>query len=285
MLSGTLGRISLRLRNSENGTENMSTLPPARPVSPDEVELLKKYRDLLMPAARLAGYDDFAKWLFTLTAVIGTLGAAFSNAALKSLSGTGAVLFFLAIVATGASLALAVILRDIDVPVANWQSLEDMIEKAQTSLRTKRKLAWCAGISFAVAILLAGLAPLISVIYPEPIVPHASLSYGKDGVRATINLQGNAHTMSGVSVFALLPNNEILIAAQRVDADSHGSVRLDINSASLPTGSIGFRVSLICDIKNNLKTEFVVPLQQSLQAADRPSNGLLSAMNAVPCTK
>ena len=103
------------------------------PISPDKVELLKKYRELVMPAARLASYDDFAKWLFTIAATIGTLGAAFSNAALKSLGGTGAFIFFLGIVATGISLALAVVQRTIDITEPNWQSLEDMLKKLRRS--------------------------------------------------------------------------------------------------------------------------------------------------------
>jgi len=47
-----------------------------RQLTPDEIQLLEKYRELVLPARRLAGYDDFAKWLFTTAAVVGTLGAA-----------------------------------------------------------------------------------------------------------------------------------------------------------------------------------------------------------------
>src|SRR6185437_13996030 len=108
---------------------------PPVPLPPDDVELLKKYRDIVMPAARLAGYDDFAKWLFTITAVIGTLGAAFSNSALKGLNGYGVTCFFLAVIATGLSLALAVIQRSIDIPKLNWHSLEDMLQKTERALR------------------------------------------------------------------------------------------------------------------------------------------------------
>jgi len=102
------------------------------PIPPDDVELLKKYRDIVMPAARLAGYDDFAKWLFTIAAVIGTLGAAFSNAALKGLGGAGVTVFFLAIVATAISLALAVIQRSVDIPKLNWHDLDDMLKKGSS---------------------------------------------------------------------------------------------------------------------------------------------------------
>ena len=51
--------------------------------SPDEIDLFKKYRDLALPAGRLASLDDFAKWLFTSITVIGSLAAAFSSSAIK----------------------------------------------------------------------------------------------------------------------------------------------------------------------------------------------------------
>src|SRR5271157_5263153 len=101
----------------------MNDVKTPRAMSDDEVQLLKKERDLALPDARIMGYDDFAKWLFTIITVVGTLGAAFSNAALPKLKGVGAVLFFVAIASTGVSLAVAVIVNGVDPQDANGQSL------------------------------------------------------------------------------------------------------------------------------------------------------------------
>ncbi len=110
---------------------NTEPKPASVPISDDYVELLKKQRELALPSNRIASYDDFAKWLFTTATVVGTLGAAFSNAAFKNLQGSASVLFFAAVAATGVSLALAVIERTIEPKDANFQDLNDMLQKAK----------------------------------------------------------------------------------------------------------------------------------------------------------
>jgi hypothetical protein len=235
--------------------------PAAVPLSADEVELLKKYRDIVMPAARLAGYDEFAKWLFTITAVIGTLGAAFSNSALKGLRGGGVTAFFLAIVATALSLALAVIQRSIDVRKLNWQSLPDMLEKTEAALRVKRLLAWCAGTSFAAALLLAGLAPFLTVSSSPDETGRLGYSYGKDGVHVTLALSKT--TEAEVEIVAQSPSGGTVIAAQRAAADFSGLVRIDITSTAMPAASTGVKVSVRCGASMAKEQSFVVPFQRT----------------------
>jgi len=237
--------------------------PAGIPLSPDDVELLKKYRDIVMPAARLAGYDDFAKWLFTITAVIGTLGAAFSNSALKALRGPGVTVFFLAIVATGLSLALAVIQRSVDIPKLNWQNLEDMLQKTEAALRIKRLMAWTAGTLFAFAILLAGLAPLLTARTPSADAGKLAYSYGKEGVRATLTLLQAEGTEAEVEIIAQSASGGTLVAAQRAAADSSGLVRLDLTSAAIPPASTGVRVSIRCGIKLDKEQGLVIPFQRT----------------------
>lgn len=235
--------------------------PAAVPISPDEVDLLKKYRDIVMPAARLAGYDEFAKWLFTITAVIGTLGAAFSNSALKGLHGGGVIAFFLAIVATALALALAVIQRSIDVPKLNWQSLPDMLQKTEAALRIKRLLAWCAGSSFATALLLAGLAPFLTAASSPDEAGRLAYSYGKDGVHVTLTLSST--TDAEVEILAQSTSAGTLIAAQRAAADSKGLVRIDITSTPIPSGSTGVQVTVHCGT-NLAKAQTVdIPFQRT----------------------
>jgi len=255
----------------------------AVPLSPDEIELLKKYRDIVMPAARLAGYDDFAKWLFTITAVIGTLGAAFSNAALKGLGGAGVTVFFLAILATGISLALAVIQRSVDIPKPNWQNLDDMLKKTETALRIKRTLAWIAGTSFAVAILLAGLAPLLTARSAHHETGNSlAYSYGKDGIHATVILARPSGTESEIEIVAQSGSNETLIAAQRATADLSDVVRLDVTSTAIPKGSTGVSMSIRCDVKSNKAQNLVIPFQRPAPST-AGNNEILQQSQIVSC--
>jgi hypothetical protein len=245
---------------------------PPTPVSlsPDQVELLKKYRDLVMPAARLANYDDFAKWLFTIAAMIGTLGAAFSNAALKSLGGTGASVFFFGIVATGISLALAVIQRTIDITEPNWQSLPDMIAKTEALLRVKRKMAWAAGVFFALAILLAGLAPLVSTSPKQtPVQNSITYSLGKDGVRTAITLVKKETSESELTILAKSSSGTSLLASQRSTPDQTGVVKLDIASGAVPTGTTGIVFTLQCNMNDSRTQNFTLTLQNGSVAADQ----------------
>jgi len=249
----------------------MNDVKTPRPLSPDEVELLKKQRDLALPAARIAAYDDFAKWLFTIITVVGTLGAAFSNTAFKKLNGLGAVLFFLAIAASGVSLALAVILRNVEPGDANWQDLWDMISKGQSALRIKRQLAWVAGICFAAAIALAGISPLASGDQSRDATATGKsllYTYGKEGVHVTATLPEDAGTIGEVRISALLSNGESVIGVQRVVSDSQGVMRFDVTSAAIPAGSTGVKIGLTCDSKNNRKQDVVISFQQP---TDKPT--------------
>src|SRR5262245_34466681 len=120
-----------------------------RVMPPDEIDLFKKQRDLSLPAARITLLDEFAKWMFTVVAFVGTLGAAFSNTSFQKLSGFGLIMFSIAISLSGTSLAVAVVLRTIEPANPNWNSLPDMLKKGNKALKIKRVLAWIAGITFA----------------------------------------------------------------------------------------------------------------------------------------
>jgi hypothetical protein len=243
----------------------MNDVNKPRAMSEDEVELLKKQRELALPASRIAAYDEFAKWLFTIITVVGTLGAAFSNAAFKKLAGLGSVLFFAAIAATGISLALAVILRSVEPGDANWQSLQDMLDKGKTALRLKRSLGWASGICFAAAIVLAGVSPLFSGDQSTDASATGralSYSFGKDGIHVTGTFARHPHAIGEVRVYAVGSNPESLVAAQRIAADSQGVIRFDITSTAIPQQTASIKISISCDSKaSEKKQDFVLSLQ------------------------
>jgi hypothetical protein len=256
--------------DSDTGSE-----PVALP--PDYVDLLKKQRELAMPASRIASYDEFAKWLFTIATIVGTLGAAFSSAALKNLQGYGSVLFFAAIAATGASLALAVILRTIEPRDANWQNLEDMLEKTADALKVKRRLAWSAGGLFAIAIVLAGISPLASnnQTKAKAVVGQGiSYSYGKDGLHVTAVLARPALAIGEVRVSAIMPNGELLVAAQRAAADEQGAIHLDVNSVAIPSASTALKITLVCGANDDgCGQGILVPLRSANGTLPSAANG------------
>jgi hypothetical protein len=229
--------------------------PEPTPISADYVELLKKQRELALPGARIAAYDDFAKWLFSTITVVGTLGAAFSNVAFKNLRGCGTYLFFGAICATGISLALAVVLRTIEPKDSNWYSLDDMTKKAEVALKYKRRLAWGAGACFAAAIVLAGLSPLVSGDPPKDKSKGLAYSYGKDGIHITGLLSKPEGTLGEIRILAITPKDQTLLASQRASADKEGVIHFDISSAAIPQTTTAIKIKMACDVKDLSKTQ------------------------------
>jgi hypothetical protein len=117
-----------------------------------------------MPAARIAGLDEFAKWLVASVGLVGSLGAAFSSSVIKSFTTAGSIAFAMGVLLAGISLFLAIWLRSVEPGWANWQNLDDMLKKQDAALTTKKRLAWFSGLAFGLALLSAGLAPLLTVV-------------------------------------------------------------------------------------------------------------------------
>jgi hypothetical protein len=251
----------------------MANPNPPRVLSPDEIELLKKYRDLTMPAARLAGLDDFAKWLFTSVTVIGSLAAAFSTSAIKTFDTCSAAAFFVAIFLTGVSLFLAVCLRAVEPAKANWQNLEDMLAKNETALRTKQTFARGSGAAFALAVLAAGCAPLLSLACRPAVQNALSYSFGKDGIKASASFTQPPQTLSEIRIISQEPSKETVIAAQRSAAGADSAVKLEA-SGSLPVTSTGVRIVVTCDASKNLQQEVTITIN--------PAGGAASAATPMP---
>lgn len=221
-----------------------------RPLSEDEVELFKKQRELSLPSARVLALDDFAKWMFTVVTLVGTLGAAFSNSSFQKLSSAALLVFSVAIGLSGLSLALAVILRAIEPSDVNWNSLWDILNKTESTLRLKSALAWISGGLFAIALILAGLSPVISTRYPDVTHANKNLNYslGKDGVHVTATLVRPTGAWGQIEIFASSSKGtKSLIAAQRSDADANGVTKFDISSTAIPADTQAITVLVACD--------------------------------------
>ena len=158
-----MSRVSDRLSQSSSpvarGTAT-STEPPR--LAPDELADYEQLRGLISPEKSLALLDDFAKWLFAIAAVVGTLGTSFGVSKANDLTGVGRTMFALAIASVGVSLALAA-LALLPIPRrVNRYSPPSM--EARIALATKLRfwLLLVAGLLFALALVLSGLSPLFS---------------------------------------------------------------------------------------------------------------------------
>src|SRR5262249_4435075 len=134
--------------------------PPRRP-TPYDRKQLEDLRSLFKPDQGLKHLDDFAKWLFATTAIVGTLGAAFSNKAFDELTGIGKVTFAFAVVALGVSLAAAALSVAPKWVTFNPYSRDSMSSAIQQIYSRRRLFLYIAAPAFATALILAAVSPLL----------------------------------------------------------------------------------------------------------------------------
>jgi hypothetical protein len=131
-------------------------------LAPDELADYEELRGLISPEKSLALLDDFAKWLFVIAAVVGTLGTSFGISQANDLTGTGRKMFAWGVASVGVSLALAALAR-LPVPKrVNRYSPPSMEAHIAFAVRLRGWLLLAAGLLFALALVLAGLSPLFS---------------------------------------------------------------------------------------------------------------------------
>ena len=142
----------------------MDTPTSTEPVvlAPDEIADYEQLRELISPATSLALLDDFAKWLFVIAAIVGTLGTSFGLSKANDLSGSGRAMFGVAVALVGLSLALASVAR-LPVPGrVNRYSPVSMEAHVARVVTLRGRLLFVAALLFAAALVLAGLASLSS---------------------------------------------------------------------------------------------------------------------------
>jgi hypothetical protein len=131
-------------------------------LAPDELADYEQLRGLISPEKSLALLDDFAKWLFLVAAVVGTLGTSFGVSEANDLTSTGRRMFAWAVASVGVSLALAAFAR-LPVPRrVNRYSPASMQSHVSFAVRFRGWLLFFAALFFALALVLAGLSPLFS---------------------------------------------------------------------------------------------------------------------------
>lgn len=237
------------------------------PMTPDQIDLLKKARDSAWPLGRIASYDEFAKWIFTSAAAVGTLGAAFSNTAFKTLSTAGTFLFAGSLLATSVALATAVLSRNVDFSVnTNWQTLELLIT-AESVMEQKRRLIRTAGAFFTLALLLAGLSPVSSARQTRP-TRSLQLAMTKDGFHVTYVGVGNKGKEAEIRVIAEQGQSQMLLGMQRTAISDDRQIKFDLITPTLQAGPDSVRVQFLCDVITGNVQELVIALKHSEMKKD-----------------
>jgi hypothetical protein len=133
----------------------------SRPASKEEAEDLAELRRVISPTETLSVLDEFARWLFASTATVGTVGAGIGLTGAADLDDGGRWLFAVAVACVAISLALACLARvprRLDVNRYSRESLDSALSELA---KRRGNLLYAAGILFAAALLLAGIAPLV----------------------------------------------------------------------------------------------------------------------------
>lgn len=165
------------------------------PISPDEVEIFKRFRAQFLPDARISAQETYAKWLFGLTATIAALGTGLSNTSFSKLSVSGSWCYAIGILAAGVGLGLASWALSEELENANWQSSAAMIPMLLALMRKKRNILRAATVCLAASLVLAAVGPLATAIQSQP-------SSQKSGITARISAR---NIEAGISVVGLTP--------------------------------------------------------------------------------
>lgn len=108
--------------------------------------------------------DSYGKWLFSSAAIVGSLGAGLSNTSLSKLRGYGIFSFALAILMLGVCLVAASLSIAPHWEEVRLTDLENLRKAVQDQFVQRRKALNVAAVAFVVALVLATLSPLISLV-------------------------------------------------------------------------------------------------------------------------
>jgi len=133
-------------------------------------------RGMFDPKAAVERLDSYGKWLFGSAAVVGSLGAGLSNTSLSKLRGAGVWIFALAVVSFGICLVAAsrsIAPHWIEAKLAEISSLRKAVN---SQFKSRQKQLNVAAGFFALALALAAVAPLVSLVAGKNVpVLHYSL--------------------------------------------------------------------------------------------------------------
>lgn len=155
------------MRRHQRTPEPVTAVDEASPTavvtanSKEQSDDFAELRTLISPTQTVQILDRFAVWLFSSTAIVGTLGAGLGVTGLNHLGAAGRRTFAIAVVCVSVALALAVLAR-IPFPMkVNRYSFESLRIAHERAAKFRFKVLLFAGALFAAALILAGLSPIV----------------------------------------------------------------------------------------------------------------------------
>jgi hypothetical protein len=176
-----------------------------RALTADDQQELKAYRDYFDPKRSAESVDTYGKWIFTAVASITALGSGLSNTAFQALDAHGRLVFGLAVIAAGISLASSVLLLTPQLSNVNRWSMDSMRTAIDHINQSRRVYVIVAGWTLALALVLAAVAPIVTAYYPAAF-PEPEVQYSLSANKLTVTA-----ALSG-----LLPKSNVLIEVRRV---------------------------------------------------------------------
>jgi hypothetical protein len=215
-------------------------------LSQDDIDELNALRKVFDYSSAVQRVEDYGKWVFTAVASITALGAGLSNSAFKVLSGPGKLCFAFAIVLAGISLASAALLLAPQWLAVNRWSRDSMRNGLILQFQRRRVLTMIAGYSLGLALVLAGLAPALSSLYPPtPAITKLAYSYSKGALDITLSLANVAPNSDAVLEIIKIDNQmkNVPVAKLILHADESGAANRAIQ-ISAPAGT--YQLSYSC---------------------------------------
>jgi hypothetical protein len=217
------------------------------PMSPDEIDQLKRFREKFLPDSKIDARDTYAKWLFGLTTTIAALGTGFSNSAFTKLSSTGVLVYSLAVLTSGAGLAFAVFELSVELPDANWESLDAMIVAFKKPLKDKKSWLIWATLAFGVSLTLASTAVFITALQRRPFEKSSGIGarLSERKLEPAIYLTGiRPGTPAELQIFDEVGGNTTLIGFIHQVADEGGQINYKGSEFKIPGEAQGLKLQL-----------------------------------------
>jgi len=223
----------------------MVAAPPLKgtPVSSDELEELKNLRKAFDSDTSLKALDAFAVWLFASSGTLGALAAAGKVVDIGELSHDGKSYFSYAVVLFGVSLALAVLARAPQPARFNPHSVVSMRSQLNRILITRSVLLVLAAGLFAVALGLAGFAPLATTKNKAGAASSLTYAVSENGqVVAKFNVvKARRFSIAKLTTAARPAKSKRVLPQATALTDSSGSTNLTLKLARKGARVIVFR--------------------------------------------
>jgi hypothetical protein len=227
----------------------MSEDPPVRGVytPPEEKAEGAALLTVFDPKAAVDRLDSYGKWLFTSAAIVGSLGAGFSNAAFSKLQGAGIWFFAAAIAAMGMCLFLAslsIAPHWVNVQIYDIASLRAAVQK---QFKARKWELRGAGTLFATALVCSGASPLVSVLTASEVPIVHYLLDEKGALEAGLEANGLEPGTAVELRLDVQPQSGTQLPKTATTADANGQVKLVLRVAGF--SSLTGNVDLVSCVK------------------------------------